>query len=127
MEVEPCLGMEKPTFLIEYPARFAALARRKPGHPEVAERFELYILGMELANAFSELTDPQEQRQRFIEDEQARRAAGKTAYPSPEKFLTELATMPEAAGIALGIERLVMLLTDAASIDEVVAFTPEML
>jgi lysyl-tRNA synthetase class 2 len=125
LEVEPHLGRERPTFLCEYPSELAALARRKPGNPAVAERFELYIAGVELANAFSELTDPVEQRERFVRDEAARRAAGKTPYPSPEKFLTELATLPQAAGIALGLDRLVMLLSGAASIDDVVAFTPE--
>ena len=124
-EVEPHLGKEKPTFLTEYPSNLAALARTKPGEPQVAERFELYIDGLELANAFSELTDPEEQRHRFEEDEELRRSAGKAPYPLPEKFLAELATMPEAAGIALGLDRLVMLITDATKIDEVVAFTPD--
>jgi lysyl-tRNA synthetase class 2 len=102
----------------------AALARTKPGDPSVAERFELYIDGLELANAFSELTDPLEQRRRFAADEKRRRAAGKPPYPLPENFLNELAAMPEAAGIALGLDRLVMLITDAERIDDVVAFTP---
>jgi len=124
-EVEPHLGTEKPTFLTEYPSSQAALARTKPGEPEVAERFELYIDGLELANAFSELTDPEEQRHRFEEDENLRRKAGKKAYPLPEKFLDELASMPEAAGIALGLDRLVMLLTGATEIDQVVAFSPD--
>lgn len=127
LEIEPNLGIQRPTFLIEYPAELAALARRHPQRPEVAERFELYIVGVELANAFSELTDPLEQRQRFTDEETARQRAGKPAYPSPEKFLQELDAMPEAAGIALGLDRLVMLLTDAAAIDEVVTFTPELL
>ena len=125
LHIEPKLGRSRPTFLLEYPAECAALARRKPDNPAVAERFELYIAGLELANAFSELTDPQEQRARFEQAEQSRREAGKTPYPAPEKFLTELTTMPDSAGIALGIDRLVMLLTDSAAIDEVVAFTPE--
>lgn len=124
-EIEPRLGLTRPTFLIEYPAALAALARKKPGDPQVAERFELYIAGLELANAFSELTDPVEQRQRFVHEEADRRAAGKPPYPIPETFLRELATMPDAAGIALGVDRLVMLLTGAESIDQVVAFTPE--
>ena len=123
-EVEPKLGKARPTFLTEYPATMAALARAKPGDPRVAERFELYIDGLELANAFSELTDPLEQRKRFAADEERRRAAGKTPYPLPESFLTELAAMPEAAGIALGLDRLVMLMTGAEKIDDVVAFTP---
>jgi lysyl-tRNA synthetase class 2 len=125
LEIEPRLGRGRPTFLTEYPAELAALARKKPGDPSVAERFELYILGQELANAFSELTDPMEQRGRFEKEEACRRTAGKAPYPSPEKFLRELGTMPESAGIALGVDRLVMLLTGAGSIDEVVAFTPE--
>jgi len=124
-EVEPQLGKQKPTFLTEYPISLAALARTKPGQPQVAERFELYIDGLELANAFSELTDPQEQRSRFETDEASRRAADKTPYPLPEKFLSELNTMPEAAGIALGLDRLVMLITGAEKIDEVVAFSPD--
>lgn len=127
LQVEPRLGRGLPSFLIEYPAELAALARCHPERPQVAERFELYIAGIELANAFSELTDPAEQRRRFTADEADRRAAGKPPYPVPEKFLTELAAMPEAAGIALGLDRLVMLLTDAVTIDEVVAFTPELL
>ena len=123
--VEPHLGKSRPTFLTEYPTSLAALARTKPGEPHVAERFELYIDGLELANAFSELTDPHEQRDRFEADEATRRAAGKASYPLPENFLSELATMPEAAGIALGLDRLIMLLSDAEKIDDVVAFTPD--
>ncbi len=126
-EVEPHLGRGRPSFLIEYPSELAALARLHPERPQVAERFELYIAGIELANAFSELTDPEEQRLRFTADEAERRAAGKLPYPVPEKFLAELAAMPEAAGIALGLDRLVMLLTDATTIDEVVTFSPELL
>jgi lysyl-tRNA synthetase class 2 len=125
LEIEPQLGRTRPTFLTEYPVAMAALARRKPDKPKVAERFELYINGLELANAFSELTDPIEQRQRFISEEAERRLAGKAPYPVPEKFLRELGAMPPSAGIALGIDRLVMLLTGAAAIDEVVAFPPE--
>jgi len=127
MEVEPHLGRGRPSFLIEYPAELAALARCHPERPQVAERFELYIAGIELANAFSELTDAEEQRRRFSADEAERRTAGKRAYPVPEKFLSELPAMPDAAGIALGLDRLVMLLSNAMTIDEVVAFTPELL
>ena len=124
-EVEPHLGKEKPTFLTEYPSSLAALARSKPGEPKVAERFELYIDGLELANAFSELTDAEEQRRRFEKDEELRRTAGKTPYPLPEKFLAELENIPEAAGIALGLDRLIMLITEAEKIDDVVAFGPD--
>ncbi len=125
LQIEPHLGWERPVFLIDYPTPLAALARRKPENPAVAERFELYAGGLELANAFSELTDPAEQRKRFEEEEGARRAAGKLPYPVPEAFLRELAVMPAAAGIALGVDRLIMLLTGMRNIDEVVAFTPE--
>ena len=124
-EVEPHLGKEKPTFLTEYPSSLAALARSKPGEPQFAERFELYIDGLELANAFSELTDAEEQRRRFEKDEELRRSAGKTPYPLPERFLAELENMPEAAGIALGLDRLIMLITEAEKIDDVVAFGPD--
>lgn len=124
-EIEPRLGCDKPVFLTDYPAELAALARKKPDDPQVAERFELYIAGLELANAFSELTDPIEQRQRFAHEEELRRHAGQPPYPSPEKFLDELTHMPPSAGIALGIDRLIMLLTDTECIDDVVAFAPE--
>ena len=126
-EIEPHLGTETPTFLTEYPVELAALARTKPGNPEVAERFELYINGVELANAFSELTDPVEQRRRFEADEEARRAAGKPPMKLPEPFLAELECLPDSAGIALGIDRLVMLLTGADRIDDVIALPPESL
>ena len=125
LQIEPQLGRRQPTFLIEYPAVCAALARTKPGDQAVAERFELYVAGLELANAFSELTDADEQRRRFVAEETGRRAAGKPPYPMPEKFLAELGALDSAAGIALGVDRLAMLLTGAAGIDEVVAFTPE--
>ena len=126
-KIEPHLGQEKPTFLIDYPVELGALARTKPENPSLAERFELYVCGVELANGFSELNDPTEQAARFARDERRRREAGKTAFPSPEKFLKELKNMPQAAGIALGVDRLVMLLTGHADITEVVAFTPEQL
>lgn len=125
--IEPHLGLERPTLLCDYPLALGALARSKPDNPTVAERFELYMGGIELANGFSELTDPQEQHARFLRDETVRRAAGKTPLPLPEPFLAELAAMPPAAGIALGVDRLVMLLTGAERIDQVVAFTPELL
>jgi lysyl-tRNA synthetase class 2 len=123
--VEPELGRGAPTFLVDYPASMGALARLKPGDPSVAERFELYAGGLELANGFSELTDPVEQRARFERANAERAAQGRASYPMPEKFLASLETMPASAGIALGIDRLVMLFTAAASIDDDVAFTPE--
>lgn len=123
--VEPNLGREVPTFLYDYPASMAALARKSSANPEVAERFELYVAGLELANGFSELTDATEQRMRFEEEEGERRRAGKKPYPVAEPFLQELSRIPAAAGIALGIDRLIMLLTGSEIIDDVVAFTPE--
>lgn len=123
--IEPNLGTGTPTFIHDYPAERGALARLKHGDPTVAERFELYIAGLELANAFSELTDPAEQRRRFEEEAAYRAGHGQAPYPMPEKFLAELADMPPSAGIALGMDRLIMLLTGAETIDEVVAFTPE--
>lgn len=123
--IEPCLGLKKPTIIYDYPAQRAALARIKADDPSVAERFELYIAGMELANAFSELNDEKMQRQRFTEESHQRAARNAPAYPMPETFLAEIGSMPPAAGIALGVDRLIMLLTGADTIAEVVAFTPE--
>jgi len=123
--IEPYLGLKQPTIIYDYPAKRAALARIKAEDPAVAERFELYIAGMELANAFSELNDEQVQRQRFIAEQQQRSERNSPACPMPEPFLAEIGSMPPAAGIALGIDRLIMLLTGAESIDDVVAFTPE--
>lgn len=125
IDIEPKLGFDRPLFLYDYPACCGALARLKPVDPSVAERFELYIAGMELCNAFTELTDPLEQRARFEIENRARGATGKAVYPLAKPFLQALDTMPPAAGNALGLDRLVMLFTDAKSIDEVVAFTPE--
>ena len=123
--IEPNLGIEKPAFLYDYPAALGALAKLKEGNPPVAERFELYIAGVELANGFSELTDSGEQRQRFEKAQKLRAAKGYTAYPMPEKFLSSLDDLPASAGIALGIDRLIMVFTGAESIDDVVAFAPE--
>ena len=125
--IEPHLGMERPVFLYEYPAELGALARVNAENPEVAERFELYSAGLELANAFSELTDVAEQRRRFEEASRDRRLKNCPAYPLPERFLQALSRMPPSAGIALGIDRLVMIFADQATIDAVVAFTPESL
>lgn len=127
LEIEPHLGFPRPTLLCDYPPACAALARIRPGEPPVAERFELYVAGIELCNGFSELADPAEQRLRFAAETEARRRAGRTVYPPAEAFLADLARMPPAAGNALGLDRLVMLFADADCIDEVVAFTPESL
>lgn len=124
-EIEPQLGIRRPVFLCDYPAEKGALARLKPGNPAVAERFELYIGGLELCNAFTELSDPAEQRRRFELEQRCRHEMGKRNYPMPEPFLAALEQMPEAAGNALGLDRMVMLLTGSADIRDVVAFTPE--
>jgi lysyl-tRNA synthetase class 2 len=124
-EIEPRLGVEKPTFIYDYPAERGALARLKQDDPSVAERFELYIGGLELANGFSELVDSEEQRRRFQLENRNRQFIGKRIYSMPDKFLDELDSMPPSAGIALGVDRLVMVFLNAETIDEVVAFTPE--
>jgi len=121
--VEPKLGLRRATILMDYPVSEAALARPKPADPRFAERFELYACGVELANAFGELTDPAEQRRRFEADMDEKARIYGERYPVDEEFLAALAVMPEASGIALGLDRLVMLATGAASVDEVI-WTP---
>jgi lysyl-tRNA synthetase class 2 len=125
LEVEPCLGLERPLFLHDYPAACGSLARLKPGDPAVAERFELYIGGLELCNGFSELTDPAEQRRRFAAELDLRRRHGLPAHGLPQRFLDALSALPPCAGNALGLDRLTMLFCDAAEIGEVVAYVPE--
>ena len=127
-KIEPAFeGFRAPVILSDYPAQMAALARLKPEDQHYAERFELYVGGLELANGFSELTDPCEQRDRFEEANRIRRSHGKKELPLPEPFLSELSAMPPSAGIALGVDRLVMLTIGADRIDQVVAFPPESL
>lgn len=120
--VEPCLGIERPTFLTEYPASQAALARLKPSDARVAERFELYAGGLELANGFSELCDSREQRRRLQQEQEQRRALGREVFPLDEEFLSALDRIGEAGGVALGFDRLLMLITGAATISEVLLF-----
>jgi elongation factor P--(R)-beta-lysine ligase len=122
-KIEPALGNGRATVLYEYPIPEAALARRKPGSSKVAERFELYACGVELANAFGELTDAAEQRQRFEADMALKQSIYGERYPIDEDFLAALAIMPEASGAALGFDRLVMLATGAACIDDII-WTP---
>ncbi len=118
--VEPHLGHGRATILDRYPAAEAALARTCADDPRVAERFELYACGVELANGFGELTNPDEQRRRFlIEMDEKARVYGER-YPLDEDFLAALAHMPPASGIAMGFDRLVLLATGAPSIDEVI-------
>ena len=123
--VVPGMDKRKPVFLLDFPAYEASLARKKTADPRAAERIELFAGGLELANGFSELTNPEEQRRRFEETNERRRARGERAGPLPEKFLAFLADLPPSAGIALGIDRLVMLFAGASHIDEVNALVPE--
>jgi lysyl-tRNA synthetase class 2 len=125
LEIEPNLGRPLPLFLYDYPAACAALARLKPPEGRLAERFELYVGGLELCNGFSELNDPVAQRRRFQAELDARRRVGRPVTPMPEKFLADLAAMPPAAGNALGVDRLAMLFAGAGEIDDVTAFVPE--
>jgi lysyl-tRNA synthetase class 2 len=124
-KVEPRLGDGRATILAEYPAELAALARPKPSDPRVAERFELYACGVELANAFGELTDADEQRARFAAESATRARLGKTVYAVDERLLAALPRMPPTAGVALGMDRLVMLVLGAADIRDVVAFADD--
>jgi elongation factor P--(R)-beta-lysine ligase len=121
--VEAHLGMGRATILYEYPLPLAALARAKPGSDKVAERFELYVCGVELANAFGELTDVAEQRARFEAAMSEKERIHAECYPVDEEFLEALARMPQACGIALGFDRLVMLATGAQRIEQVI-WTP---
>ena len=121
--VEPQLGQGRLTILFEYPSPEAALARVKADDPRVAERFEVYACGVELANGFGELTDAEEQRKRFTESMAEKQRRYGEAYPLDEDFLAAVAAMPEASGVALGFDRLVMLASGASRIDQVV-WTP---
>ena len=117
------MGIGRATILFDYPASEAALARRKADAPLLAERIELYVCGVELANAFGELTDPAEQRRRFEADMEDKMRIYGERYPIDEDFLAALAVMPPACGIALGLDRLVMLATGASRIEQVI-WTP---
>ena len=121
--IEPNLGIGRATILDEYPVSEAALARPTAHDPRVAERFELYVCGVEIANAFGELTDPAEQRRRFEAEMAEKQRVHGERYPLDEDFLAALGTMPPASGIALGFDRLVMLATGAQRIEQVL-WTP---
>lgn len=122
--VASALGLGgRPTFVYDYPVSQAALAQVRRGPPDVAERFEVYLGGMELANGFHELTDAREQRRRFEADQVQRRRLGLPTIPIDERLLAALEHgLPQCAGVALGIERLLMAMTGACSIEEVIAF-----
>ena len=121
--IEPHIGRRAPTFLKDYPLPEATLAAPSPTDPLIAERFELYLAGMELANAFTELADPDEQRRRFEADMAEKQRRYGERYPIDEDFLAALALMPPAAGAALGFDRLLMAATGAPRIDDVL-WTP---
>ncbi len=125
LSIEPELGFDTPVYLYNYPAEKGSLAKLKESDERYAERFELYIAGLELCNGFSELNDPVEQKERFYAEQEIRKENGCRLYPLPEVFINALSILPDCAGIAVGIDRLVMLFTGAESIDDVVAFTPE--
>jgi len=118
--IEPNLGIGAPTIVYDYPVSMAALSRQKPDDPRLVERFELYVCGLELANAFGELTDAAEQRRRFAADQAKKQALYGETYPIDDDFLAALEHgLPECAGIALGFDRLVMLATGAKHIEDV--------
>ncbi len=126
-KVEPSLPRDRGVVLIDYPVEVAALARRSPDDPRVAERWELYLGGVELANAFSELTDAAEQRRRFEECASERAVAGRDVYPLDRPFLMALEKgMPPSGGIALGVDRLILLLAGTTNIGGVIPFANEM-
>ena len=122
--IEPQLGRGRLTFVYDYPASQASLARLKPGNLRLACRFELYHEGVELANGFHELTDPGEQRERFLADNQARKEKGLAELPLDERLLSALEQgLPDCAGVALGLDRLLMLKLGAATLSEVLSFS----
>jgi len=120
--IEPGLGRPRPVYLVDWPASMAALARLDPSDERWAQRFELYAAGLELANGFAELNDAAEQRRRLVHEQALRRRAGRPVHPLDEEFLDAVGRMPDAGGVALGIDRLLMLLSGAESIEEVLLF-----
>ncbi len=118
-QIEPHLGWDTPVFLYDYPVELGSLAKQKKNEPGIAERFELYIGGVELANGFSELTDPEEQRERFVIEMSKVNEQGNTYTELPEKFLADLENLGDTAGIALGLDRLFMILLSCDTVAEV--------
>ncbi|MCD6225633.1 EF-P lysine aminoacylase GenX [bacterium] len=125
-EVEPHLGQNQPTIIYDFPAQFAPLAKTNPANPRVKQRFELYLFGIELADAYNELTDYQEQKKRFAEEMKRRKEMGKIKVRPDEDFLAALKSgLPPCSGVALGIDRLVMIFANKTDIKEVVLFAGE--
>ncbi|MGB8932571.1 MAG: EF-P lysine aminoacylase EpmA [Anaeromyxobacteraceae bacterium] len=120
--VEPRLGIERPVYVVDWPASMAALSKVKREDPRWAERFELYAGGLELANGYSELNDAVEQRRRLVEEQSLRARLGRPAYALDERFIEAVGRMPDAGGVAVGFDRLLMLFTGARSIEEVLLF-----
>ncbi len=122
--IEPRLGWHAPLFVYDYPASQAALARVRPGPPALAERFELYMQGIEIANGYQELTDPAEQRQRFLDEQRQRQRQGRESPPVDEALLAALSHgLPACSGVALGVDRLLMLWQGIENIDETLSFS----
>jgi elongation factor P--(R)-beta-lysine ligase len=126
VQIEPHLGQDRPTVITDFPSTQAALARKRVDQPQWAERFEVYVQGIELANGFYELTDPVEQRQRFEADLRQRQALNLPTYPLDEAFLAALKSgLPDCAGVALGLDRLLMLIAGVSDINQVLALPVE--
>ncbi|GAB4345285.1 MAG: EF-P lysine aminoacylase EpmA [Desulfobulbaceae bacterium] len=123
--IEPRLGWERPVFLCDYPAALGSLARKKPGDATVVERFELYAAGIELANGFSELTDPDEQRRRFQAEMEKGERTGNPFPAMPERFLADLGRLGDTAGVALGLDRLFMILFGCDTVAGAMCMPPE--
>lgn len=121
--IEPVIALHKPCFVYNFPASQAALAKISEDDPRVAERFEVYYKGIELANGFHELSDSQEQLKRFQKDNRLRKRKGLEEMPIDQHFISSLKSLPDCAGVALGIDRLVMLATEQTHIDDVLSFT----
>lgn len=122
-EIEPKLGFNRPTIIYDFPAQFAPLAKTSKKDPRVKERFELYIAGVELADAYSELTDPVEQKAQFEKEIELRKKLGKLDYPADWDFIKALESgLPECSGVALGVDRLMMVLLDKTNVNEVVLY-----
>ena len=122
----PQLGRDRPTFVCDYPASQASLARLKPQNPAVAARFELYLDGIELANGFQELTDANEQRGRFLHDREVRQSRGQVVPPMDERLLAaRTAGVPECAGVALGFDRLAALALGVPQVKSAMSFSVE--